>query len=66
MEKQMLTNQNQNGTSAIEKETSAFYLFGKRGFDILCGLLGLVLVALVSIVLLPFFSFGRNKGPLFF
>lgn len=62
----MLTTHNENEISNIRKQASLIYLFEKRSFDIFCGLAGLVLVAAVSLVLLPFYSYGRNKGPLFF
>lgn len=61
----MLTTHNENEISNIRKQASLIYLFEKRSFDIFCGLAGLVLVAAVSLVLLPFYSYGRNKGPFF-
>lgn len=42
------------------------YIVGKRLFDIACGLLGLILVIFMCLILMPFYSFGKNRGPLFF
>lgn len=64
--KQILTARSQGERPAARKEASVSYLFEKRSFDIFCGLLGFILIAGVSLVLLPFCLFGRNKGPLFF
>ena len=45
---------------------SAAYLAEKRIFDFFCGLCGLFLVGVMSLILFPFCLFGKNKGPLFF
>ena len=65
MEKQILSSTEEESSNTKIK-ASGVYLFWKRCFDILCGSFGIILVILVSLVLLPAYSFGRNKGPLFF
>ncbi|KAB1971452.1 sugar transferase [Lacticaseibacillus casei] len=63
----MLTDRTHKQNSQADDEgVSSVYLLQKRAFDVLCGVLGLILVAFTSLLLLPFFSFGKNKGPLFF
>lgn len=66
LEKQLLTTHNDDNISGDLQKVSNFYLFEKRCFDILCGLMGLILVLGVSFFLFPFCLFGKNKGPLFF
>lgn len=49
-----------------EVEVSLAYSAFKRTFDIVVGVCGMIPVLLVSVVLLPFYMFGKDKGPLFF
>ncbi|WP_270768934.1 sugar transferase [Lacticaseibacillus rhamnosus] len=65
MEKKILSERMGDETTASQSP-SVFYLCEKRAFDLLCGMFGIFLVVVVSILLLPFCLFGRNKGPLFF
>lgn len=44
LEKQLLTTHNDDNISGDLQKVSNFYLFEKRCFDILCGLMGLILV----------------------
>ncbi|AGP68903.1 sugar transferase [Lacticaseibacillus paracasei] len=65
MEKRILTIASQKSLSEAVG-VSSIYLCGKRMFDIVCGMVGLFFVVAASLCLLPFFIYGKNKGPLFF
>ncbi|MGX7112357.1 sugar transferase [Gemella cuniculi] len=43
-----------------------FYLFFKRTSDIVISLLGIIVLIPITIILIVLFSFGKNKGKLFF
>lgn len=45
---------------------SKLYLCIKRVFDIFISSIALFFVGLISIVFLPFYLFGSNKGPMFY
>lgn len=46
---------------------SLYLRFGKRGFDILIGLFGTLLIFIPSLIIIAiFYQFGKNKGPIFF
>ena len=44
----------------------AGYLFFKRVFDISIALVGMIVLVIVTIILAIFYSFGKNKGKIFF
>ena len=44
----------------------AGYLFFKRVFDISISLVGMIVLVIVTIILAIFYSFGKNKGKIFF
>ena len=44
----------------------AGYLFFKRVFDISIALVGMIVLIIVTIILAIFYSFGKNKGKIFF
>lgn len=44
----------------------AGYLFFKRLFDIAIALVGMIVLVIVTIILATFYSFGKNKGRIFF
>ena len=44
----------------------AGYLFFKRVFDISISLVGMIVLVIVTIILATFYSFGKNKGRIFF
>lgn len=65
MEKIAVSNRARTKTENVT-EVSWSYAAAKRSFDIVVGVVGMIPVLLVSVVLLPFYMFGQNKGPLFF
>lgn len=46
--------------------SKAGYLFFKRLFDIAIALVGMIVLVIVTIILATFYSFGKNKGRIFF
>lgn len=64
MEKVAVANRKRTSTKG-EVEVSFAYSAFKRTFDIVVGVCGMIPVLFVSIVLLPFYMFGKDKGPLF-
>ena len=44
----------------------AGYLFFKRVFDISIALVGMIVLVIATIILAVFYSFGKNKGKIFF
>ena len=49
-----------------EVRNKASYLFFKRLFDISISLVGMIVLVIVTIILAIFYSFGKNKGKIFF
>ena len=49
-----------------EVRNKARYLFFKRLFDISISLVGMIVLVIVTIILAIFYSFGKNKGKIFF
>ena len=49
-----------------EVRSKAGYLFFKRLFDISIALVGMIVLVIVTIILAIFYSFGKNKGKIFF
>ena len=47
-------------------KNKASYLFFKRLFDISIALVGMIVLVIVTIILATFYSFGKNKGRIFF
>ena len=60
MEKNMVNRQLEGVRS------KAGYLFFKRLFDIAIALVGMIVLVIVTIILATFYSFGKNKGRIFF
>ena len=60
MEKQLVNNQFEG------VRNKASYLFFKRLFDIFIALVGVIVLVIVTIILATFYSFGKNKGRIFF
>lgn len=60
MGKNLINNQFE-GTSS-----KSSYLFFKRLFDISIALVGMIVLVIVTIILATFYSFGKNKGRIFF
>lgn len=65
MEKVVVTNRTK-AKAKYETEVSWVYTASKRVFDIAVGVVGMIPVILISLILLPFYMFGKDKGPLFF
>jgi lipopolysaccharide/colanic/teichoic acid biosynthesis glycosyltransferase len=65
MEKVTVTNR-MKSKAEHDTEVGWVYCAAKRVFDIVVGAIGMIPVLLVSIVLLPFYMFGKDRGPLFF
>lgn len=49
-----------------ESRISNSYLFIKRLFDICISLVGMVVLVIATIIIAIFYSFGKNKGRIFF
>lgn len=60
MEKNLVNNQFEG------VRNKASYLFFKRLFDIFIALVGVIVLVIVTIILATFYSFGKNKGRIFF
>ena len=60
MEKNLVNSQ----FEGLRSKTS--YLFFKRLFDISIALVGMIVLVIVTIILAIFYSFGKNKGKIFF
>ena len=60
MEKNLVNSQ----FEGVRSKTS--YLFFKRLFDISIALVGMIVLVIVTIILAIFYSFGKNKGKIFF
>ena len=60
MEKNLVNSQ----FGRVRSKTS--YLFFKRLFDISIALVGMIVLVIVTIILAIFYSFGKNKGKIFF
>ena len=60
MEKNLVNNQ----FEVVRNKAS--YLFFKRLFDIFIALVGVIVLVIVTIILATFYSFGKNKGRIFF
>ena len=60
MEKNLVNSQ----FEGVRSKTS--YLFFKRLFDISIALVGMIVLVIVTIILAVFYSFGKNKGKIFF
>lgn len=60
MEKNLVNNQFEG------VRNKASYLFFKRLFDISIALVGVIVLVIVTIILATFYSFGKNKGRIFF
>ena len=60
MEKNLVNNQFEG------VRNKASYLFFKRLFDIFIALVGVIVLVIVTIILATLYSFGKNKGRIFF
>ncbi|TDK64129.1 sugar transferase [Bacillus salipaludis] len=51
---------------SYKEDTSPGYIIGKRIIDIIGGVMGILLTLPILFIIMSFYLFGTNKGPIFF